>query len=194
MSQSLAQPENEFSDVAAAAAAAGVDAPAVVRRWVNISTGGHLSGVTWGTGPAEVVLVAAPDSEARALDEVVLRLARPAVALDLPGTGRSSDPPTTARRAGRALAEAIASFAPKATTWVGFGGPAVLSGLARAGRKPTRVLLVDPVLAEDEWPLLADAAVPVTVLGTPPAQLAERAPHVTVTDSDLSDLLAPAHH
>lgn len=184
MSQPPTQPENEFS---------GVDAPAVTRRWVNISTGGHLSAVGWGTGPAEIVLVAAPDGEARDLDAVALRLARPAVVLDLPGTGRSSGQPGTARRAGRAVAEAVASFAPKATTWVGVGGPAVLAGLARAGRKPARVLLVDPVLAPDEWPLLLDAAVPVTVVGAPPAELATRAPQIPVATSPLVDLLAPAH-
>jgi hypothetical protein len=171
----MSQPENEFAGLPGT----------ITRRWVNISTGGHLSGVAWGAGPAEVVLVAAPGGEARDLDDVAEQLDRPAIVLDLPGTGRSSGQATTARRAGRAIAEAVASFAPKATTWVGVGGPAVLAGLARAGKKPERVLLVDPIFAENEWSLLADAAAPVQIIGRPPAELADRAPQVPVTGTDL---------
>ncbi|SHM62179.1 hypothetical protein [Cryptosporangium aurantiacum] len=137
----MSAPENEFT---------GVGTSSVVRRWVNISTGGHLSGVAWGSGPAEVVLVAPPDGQARDLDDVALALQRPTVVLDLPGTGRSSGPGTTPRRAGRAVAEAIASFAPRAAIWAGAGDAAheALTAATRF-RSPATLLLLDPADSAD---------------------------------------------
>ncbi|TQS43006.1 hypothetical protein [Cryptosporangium phraense] len=182
----MTRPENEFDGVAEAAAAAGVPTPTVVRRWVNISVGGHLSGVAWGDGPPDAVLVAPPGGQARDLDGVALRLQRPAVVLDLPGAGRSSGPATTPRRAGRAVAEAIASFAPRATVWAGLGEAAttVLAAAARAGRPVGLLLLVDPLLTDEIRPLLESAAGPVAIARTTPDVSAGWIPAVPVTDLD----------
>ena len=64
--------------------------------------------------------------------------------VDLPGSGRSSGPPTTPRRAGTSLAEAIASFAPQAKLIAGVGDGA-LAAVATASRRPSvaAVVLVD---------------------------------------------------
>lgn len=165
VSPAIAAPENEFAQVAERAARLGVaDVPDVNRRWVNVSTGGHVSGVVWGSGP-EVVLVHRPEREARSLDDVALLLRRPVLALDLPGSGRSNGPATRPRRAGPLLAEAVASFAPHARLIAGVGGGG-LAALATLGRRPelAGVILIDalPGLADEPddrvlWDLLAAA-------------------------------------
>jgi len=89
-----------------------------------VPTGGHVSAVVWGSGPPEVIFLHEAGRSARAWDEVALGLGRPSVAIDLPGHGRSDW-----RRNGRyepralasAIAEAIRSFAPRASLVVGSG-------------------------------------------------------------------------
>lgn len=152
VSPAIAAPENEFAQVAERAARLGVaDVPAVNRRWVNVSSGGHVSGVVWGSAP-EVVLLHRPEGEARSLDDVALLLRRPVVVLDLPGSGRSNGPATRPRRAGPLLAEAVASFAPHARLVAGIGGGG-LAALATLGRRPelAGLVLIDalPGLADE---------------------------------------------
>jgi pimeloyl-ACP methyl ester carboxylesterase len=80
--------------------------------------------VFWGDGPPELVLLHDSGESARAWDAVALAFGRSAVAIDLPGHGRSDW-----RRDGRyepaslasALAEAIRSFAPRARLVAGTG-------------------------------------------------------------------------
>jgi len=115
--------------------------PRVRRGWVNVPTGGHVSGVIWGAGPPEVVFLHDSAESGRAWDAVALVLGRPAVAIDLPGHGRSDW-----RRDGRyqpaklaaAAAEAIGSFAPKAQLVVG-SGLGGLTALAAQRKQPRRV-------------------------------------------------------
>ncbi|MCK9878130.1 alpha/beta fold hydrolase [Frankia sp. Ag45/Mut15] len=142
---------NEFAllaEVAADAGLGGNTAPLVQRRWFNPTTGGHVSAVVWGSGPPEVVLLHDAGRGARQWDAVILALGRPAVALDLPGHGRSNR-----RRDGRyepvrlavVTAEAIASFAPRARLVVG-SGLGGLTALALAARRPElvhRLVLLD---------------------------------------------------
>ena len=128
---------DEFELVPQTAAEAGVAdgfgaAPRVRRVWVNVPAGGHVSGVFWGDGAPELVLLHDSGESARAWDAVALALGRPLVAIDLPGHGRSDW-----RRDGRyepaslasAVAEAIRSFAPRTrlVAGTGLGG---LTGLA----------------------------------------------------------------
>jgi hypothetical protein len=57
-SERYAELADEFGLVARAVAEAGVDGgglPRVHRAWVNVPTGGHVSGVFWGDGRPEVV-------------------------------------------------------------------------------------------------------------------------------------------
>jgi pimeloyl-ACP methyl ester carboxylesterase len=120
---------DEFALIAQTAAAAGIagdgaEAPRTRRSWVNVPAGGHVSGVFWGEGPPELVLLHDRGESARAWDAVALAVGRPAVAIDLPGHGRSDW-----RRDGRyepaslasAVAEAIRSFAPRARLVAGTG-------------------------------------------------------------------------
>jgi pimeloyl-ACP methyl ester carboxylesterase len=114
MAESRAALDNEF------AALAGP----VGRCWVNVPAGGQVSGVIWGTGPPEVVFLHEAGRSARAWDEVALALGRPAVAIDLPGHGRSDwrrDGRYEPRKLAGAIAEAIRSFAPRAALVVGSG-------------------------------------------------------------------------
>jgi pimeloyl-ACP methyl ester carboxylesterase len=138
LSQDCAEVADEFSLVTEAAAGL----PCVRRSWADVPTGGHVSGVTWGTGTPELVLLHDRGENARAWDAVALaltlELGRPAVAIDLPGHGQSSG-----RRDGRyeparitpAVAEAIRWFAPHArlVAGTGLGG---LTALALRRRHP----------------------------------------------------------
>lgn len=198
MSSAIAAPENEFGQVAERAAGLGVgEAPPVNRKWVNVSTGGHVSGVVWASGP-EFVLVHRPEGEARSLDDVALYLHHPVVVLDLPGSGRSNGPATRPRRAGLVLAEAVASFAPKARLIAGIGGGG-LAALATVARRPglESLVLIDALPGTGDepddrlaWDQLAAVGHVVLVRSsdsplTPEAlaRLAEVKPDCTVVDA-----------
>jgi len=144
---------DEFELVAQTAAEAGVAdgghaLPRVRRGWVNVPAGGHVSGVFWGDGPPEVVLLHDSGESARAWDAVALALGRPSVAIDLPGHGRSDW-----RRDGRyepasltpAVAEAIRSFAPRArlVAGTGLGGLTALALRRRHARLLPGLALVN---------------------------------------------------
>jgi pimeloyl-ACP methyl ester carboxylesterase len=142
---------DEFALVAETAAEAGVTGsalPKVRRSWVNVPAGGHVSGVFWGDGPPELVLLHDSGESARAWDAVALAVGRPSVAIDLPGHGRSDW-----RRDGRyepaalapAVAEAIRSFAPRArlVAGTGLGGLAALALRRRHARLLPGLALVN---------------------------------------------------
>jgi pimeloyl-ACP methyl ester carboxylesterase len=144
---------DEFALVAQTAAEAGIadggdEARRARRGWVNVPAGGHVSGVFWGDGPPELVLLHDSGQSARAWDAVALALGRPAVAIDLPGHGRSDW-----RRDGRyepaslasAVAEAIRSFAPRArlVAGTGLGGLTALALRRRHARLLPGLALVN---------------------------------------------------
>jgi len=126
-SESFPELTDEFALVAETAAEGGVadDAlPRVRRSWVNVPAGGHVSGVFWGEGPPELLFLHDIGGSARAWDAVALAAGRPAVAIDLPGHGRSDwrrDGRYEPARLAPALAEAIRSFAPRTRLIVGAG-------------------------------------------------------------------------
>ncbi|WP_410623383.1 alpha/beta fold hydrolase [Amycolatopsis sp. cmx-8-4] len=122
MTDTRIQPENEFAEVAA-------EAPAQVvhRRWVTVTAGINVSGVLWGAGPAALVLLPAPGTDARSLDRVALALGEPVVVIDPPGTGRSGGSAGTPKRAARDVVEAVASFAPRARVIAGIGAGGVIA-------------------------------------------------------------------
>jgi len=72
---------DEFALVARTAADAGIagdEVPRVRRGWVNVPAGGHVSGVFWGDGPPELVLLHDSGRSARAWDAVALAFGRSA--------------------------------------------------------------------------------------------------------------------
>ena len=60
------------------------------RRQVEVAPGQTVSFIAWGQGRAEVVFLHGGGQNAHTWDTVALALGRPAVAVDLPGHGRSS--------------------------------------------------------------------------------------------------------
>ncbi|MBB5783231.1 alpha/beta fold hydrolase [Nonomuraea jabiensis] len=182
---------------------AGLPGP-VQRRWVTVSTGDHVSGVAWGSGPPEVVLLHAAGGSARDWDGPLAGLGRPALALDLPGHGRSSRHSSAyaPRKLVLPIAEAIRSFAPKAKAVAGTGLGA-LAAAALAARHPHLVpalILIGtlpghPAPSDDAeylWQGLARLAAggaPVTVVrgslsDAAVAELSERVPSARLVASE----------
>lgn len=158
MSQPSVEVDNEFGLISGSAQP-GTALPPVRRSWVNVPTGGHVSGVIWGTGPPQVVLLHDAGRSARAWDGVALTLGRPAAAIDLPGHGRSNwrrDGRYQPHRLAPAVAEAIRSFAPQASlvAGTGLGGQVALALAGRRGTTPpAQIALVTPL----DWPGAATA-------------------------------------
>ncbi|MGE3620971.1 MAG: alpha/beta fold hydrolase [Acidimicrobiia bacterium] len=123
-------------------------AGSVRRVEVPVSEGRVVSGLLWGEGPPEVVLLHGGSLNAHTWDVVAMALDRPALALDLPGHGWSSwrdDRDYNARVIAPDVALAVAALAPSARGVVGMslGGLTSLP-LARAHPELVRrVLLVD---------------------------------------------------
>lgn len=144
MSSKLAVPEQEFAllpEIAESLGLAGPDPHRVQRRWVTVVSGGHVSGITWDTGPAEIVLLHEARRSARSWDRLLLALGRPALALDLPGHGRSGwrgNGVYSPRRLAPAVSEAIRSFAPASKVVAG-AGLGALTAIALTARSPDLV-------------------------------------------------------
>jgi len=151
---------DEFALVAQTAAEAGAVgvSPRVRRSWVNVPAGGHVSGVFWGDGQAEVVFLHDLGESARAWDAVAITAGVPSVAIDLPGHGRSDwrrDGRYEPARLASAIAEAIRSFAPRARLVVGrgLGAGSALAVRRRQPRLVPRLALLLPLPgAGQEWP------------------------------------------
>ncbi|GLK99323.1 alpha/beta fold hydrolase [Dactylosporangium matsuzakiense] len=154
--------ENEFADLRARSD----PPPTVIRRWVNVTSGGHISAVVWGAGPPEIVLLHDRGADARAFDRLLATVDRPAAALDLPGHGRSSgtaqEPPAASRLA-RPIVEAIGSFAPRHRLVLahGLGARVALHAATRNPAAIARLVLVDtlPSAAPEDEPLWERLAV-----------------------------------
>jgi pimeloyl-ACP methyl ester carboxylesterase len=140
----------------------------VARREGVRTSDGEVSAIVWGDREPELVLLHGAGLNAHTWDGVMLALARPAVAIDLPGHGHSSwradgryDPEVIAV----AVGEAIAALARRAWAVAGqsLGG---LTTIALGGLRPElvrRQILIDAVPAE---PIAPDNAV-VSFLGGP---------------------------
>lgn len=121
----------------------------VERVEVTLADGRRLSGLRWGNGPPEVVFLHGGAQNAHTWDTVILALRpRPALAIDLPGHGRSSwredrryDPVANAED----VAVMVEALAPSARLVVGMslGG---LTATALAASRPDlvrRLVVVD---------------------------------------------------
>ncbi len=129
--------------------------PTVRREMVEVAPDQRMSALVWGRNPPELVLLHGGAQNAHTWDTVALALARPLVALDLPGHGHSDwkaegayHPAEMARDVG----VAVEALAPDAAAVVGMsmGG---LTSIALAGQRPDlvrRLALVDVTPGVDE--------------------------------------------
>jgi pimeloyl-ACP methyl ester carboxylesterase len=125
-----------------------VPVPTVRRFFVAVDGLRQLSGLAWGTGEPELVLIHGGAQNAHTFDTVALALQRPLLALDLPGHGHSDPGPYGpssvaghARDVERALERLI--IAPHPLVGMSLGG---LTALVVAYRRPDLVsalVLVD---------------------------------------------------
>ena len=124
------------------------DLPPVTRTHVTLDDGRELSGLLWGSGTPELVLVHGTAQNAHTWDTVVLALGLPALAVDLAGHGHSSwrdDRAYDPRNLADDVAVAVRLLAPDAALVVGMslGGLVVVSLAARHPELVRRLLLVD---------------------------------------------------
>lgn len=145
------EPYDELSMFEENAAEAGLlwqGPPQVERRSVPVEGSREVSALVWGGGDPELVLLHGGAQNAHTWDTVALALARPLLAIDLPGHGRSDWrddhaylPPSLAED----VAVVIAALAPRARGVVGMslGG---LTALCLAAEHPDlvrRLVVVD---------------------------------------------------
>ncbi|HLM63547.1 MAG TPA: alpha/beta hydrolase [Acidimicrobiales bacterium] len=108
--------------------------PLLARASFDLGDGQRLSYIRWGTEAPELVFLHGGGQNAHTWDTVALALGRPALAVDLPGHGRSSrrdDRDYGPWRNAEALAVALPALAPDAAAVVGMSlGGATLIRLA----------------------------------------------------------------
>lgn len=105
--------DDEFRWVRDDAARLGVPALTAARVTAAGSAGTIISGIRWATGDPEIVALHGAALNAHSWDSMLLRLGRPALALDLPGHGRSDwrlDADYSARTLARAILPAFADL------------------------------------------------------------------------------------
>ena len=122
--------------------------PAVVRREVDLGAGQIVSALVWGDAPAEWVFLHGGGQNAHTWDTVLLALGRPAVAIDLPGHGRSSwraDRDYGPWRNTEALEVVLPQLAPAAKAVVGMslGGATTIRLAAERPDLVARAVIVD---------------------------------------------------
>lgn len=153
------EPYDEFVLVAENAAEMGVDWPAAHmprRAELRRSSGQRLSVIRWGEEQPELVFLHGGGQNAHTWDSVIVALGRPALAIDLPGHGRSD------RRSDRnygpwenalAVAETIEQLAPRADAVVGMS----LGGATNIRLAATRPDLVRRAVIVDVTPSVNEA-------------------------------------
>jgi pimeloyl-ACP methyl ester carboxylesterase len=126
------------------------DGPPTVRRvQVEVVPGRNLSALVWGDGSPEFVLLHGGGQNAHTWDTVALALARPLVAIDLPGHGHSDPIPDGAAidyaSGADDIARVVRVLAPAAQVLTGMslGGLITLELYARAPELVRRLALVD---------------------------------------------------
>jgi pimeloyl-ACP methyl ester carboxylesterase len=123
--------------------------PVVRRESVEVAPGRQVSALVWGEGPPELVLLHGGGQNAHTWDTVALALARPLLAVDLPGHGHSDWPQESAWLDTTAMADDVAQvierFAPDARAVVGMslGGATSIVLATRHPHLVRRLLLVD---------------------------------------------------
>jgi pimeloyl-ACP methyl ester carboxylesterase len=125
----------------------GADPPPVARRFARLTHGRVLSSISWGIGEPETVLLHGGFESARSWDLLALTLERPALALDLPGCGRSDwiQDGNYWSAAPADVAEGLERFVRAPTTLVGlsFGGIVAIRVAALRPDLIRRLVLID---------------------------------------------------
>lgn len=142
---------DEFAYLGENAADVGVDAaalPPVQRIESTLADGRTVSGLRWGIEAPEIVVVHGSAQNAHTWDSTLVSLGRPAVAVDLPGHGRSSwrdDRTYHPTRLAEDVAGFVAEHAPAARSVCGMslGGMTVLQLARRHPELVRRFVLVD---------------------------------------------------
>jgi pimeloyl-ACP methyl ester carboxylesterase len=125
------------------------DVPPVVERVaVDVGGGQEISALRWGTGDADLVLLHGGAQNAHTWDTVALALARPLVAVDLPGHGHSShraDHAYWPQENAVAVAAALRALAvrPRFVVGMSLGGLTTLALSAHAPDLVPEMVLVD---------------------------------------------------
>jgi esterase len=155
---------DEFSSLTEAAGELGLDhrvIPPVTRQSARVDEGQQLSFLAWGEAEPELVFLHGGGQNAHTWDLVALDLARPAIAIDLPGHGHSSwrtDRDYGPVRNAAAVAAVIEQFARHARGVVGMS----LGGLTTIRLASTRPDLVRRAVLADVTPGSAEAAQQMT--------------------------------
>jgi pimeloyl-ACP methyl ester carboxylesterase len=139
-----------------------VEIPVVQRFYVAVDGLRQLSGLRWGVGAPDLVLVHGGAQNAHTFDTVALALGRPLIALDLPGHGHS-DPSPYPASAISSHAEDLARAIEQVTTI-----PVPLVGMSLGG--------LTSILVAARRPDLVRALVLIDVT---PGVNAEKARHIT---------------
>src|SRR3954471_6754954 len=142
-------PGDEFASLAEAAAElgrSGQSLPAVTRFSVPVGPEQALSVVRWGADEPDIVFLHGGGQNARTWDLVALALGRPALAVDLPGHGRSDwrgDHDYWPWRNAEAVRVVLSAHAPRPVVLVGMSlGGLTAVRLARLHPEAVRALVV----------------------------------------------------
>lgn len=144
-------PDDEFADLPALASASGVDAPLrASRQVVRTADGQEISAIRWGDDgqEARITYLHGLGIDAHSFDTTALVVGEPAVALDLPGHGRSSwreDADYAATATAPSVLAALDALAVPPGIVVGHSLGAILSArlAATAPERVTGLVLVD---------------------------------------------------